>query len=295
VPAIKKTGDPVQDVQLEQEHAARIDIIDTIMKDSSVVLPLHGFLTSHKRKRSIVAVSDAPFPDPYSHFNRLPTYWMSAHLESVTSGALTKGYLETLMKKDHGIVRSIFHYAHQTNDSDYWPRPMLVKSVLGHQFALRYVQVGSRLADFSTECVIEDDIVDMLKMSPYRVDFKNGIAVKITHTPTGCEAIPKPHQVITPEFVPENMWSDKSACLELDGTTYTMSRFFQAGTGPHKFRLDSKSSQLMALKTNEHPAVGEWFVARQSSQGSGHGRGLVRDSVRRWRVCSRVTGSQIVC
>ena len=197
VPQVKKRGDPVENVALCQIREAQVTIIQTIMTETEFAVPLLGFLMCQKKRKAMnSAPEDSPFPDSYCTFLRLPTYWMSAHIVSVTCGAITLEDLEGFTKVNNLAVRAIFHYAHSTHDSDYWPRSMLVKSVLSTKFRLRYLQCGERLSKFKERFLKSDGSLDMVKMCPYTWEYSGEKVSKLTHNFTKAEGTLKEHQII---------------------------------------------------------------------------------------------------
>mmetsp|Transcript_6333 Transcript_6333/g.15627 ORF Transcript_6333/g.15627 Transcript_6333/m.15627 type:complete len:323 (-) Transcript_6333:203-1171(-) len=243
-PKPQKSSDPVVVVQQDEEYDAFVEVVDSMCKDRPVAIQLRNFLRKSQKKGSAEAVGpEIPFPDSYAKFDRLPTYWMAAHIESVTEGQITKSLLLSMEQVQHGITRVLFHSAHGTTDADYWPRGMLVKSVLSKNFRLRYAFLGFRLRDFKSTYLSPDNAVK-LSFSPYIFTFNDaGVMTAIRHR-DGAQGTIKPHQVVTRAFHPDKLWSDAAASFSLDGTSYTLSMFFEAPAGPWKYILDKKSSAL---------------------------------------------------
>jgi hypothetical protein len=243
VPKVKPCHDVIEMNKKKQERDALVQIIDLCCKDMTLCLPLRGFLDSTIAKKSAAASASSVFPDSYSSFIRLPSYWMAAHLVRVTEGSLSKDLLEGLAKSSPKSIREIFHFAHCTLDSDYWPRKMLDKDLCARVFELRYEECGKRLTGFKEKALQKAGAVNWLAAGPWTLNFEDKKLVTITHI-SGAEASPESHEVVTPAFQFTDLWSDKLAALKLGTASYTVAAFFKDGEGPHKTILDKKASQL---------------------------------------------------
>lgn len=245
VPAAKRTSDLVEKIRLDQERAAQVEIIHSIMSEPALAMPTLGFLHSQRSKKNKNGAHEHSFPDSYNTFARLPTYWMAAHIEAVTKNGLDRNFLEGCTKVDSFSVRAMFHYAHSTTDSDYWPREMLLKTTLAKQFTFRYYECGERLKNFKK--FIKNDAVSWVAASPYILQYTEKTVVVIKHRFSEDAITLKAHQVITDGFVPADFYSEKLATLSLDGSSYTLANLFAPGTGPWKFILAPKSKYLVSL------------------------------------------------
>lgn len=239
---------PIERIKMEEEQKDLATIVDAMLSDRSLISPMHATLKNLLNKQAALSSSsEQPFPSCYNNLGRLPTYWMSAHVQSMSRGALTKSMLEELTKNSPQVVRQIFHFAHATSDSDYLPRSMLSKEACKKQLTLRYQQCGNRLEDFARH--IRAGQVDWKGCGPYTVNFLGDKANQITYL-TKLSATPKEHQVITRKFQLIDWHSDKLASLTLEGTTYCMRQFFpQNGIhSPWRMALSKKSQELEDLK-----------------------------------------------
>lgn len=274
-PAAKKTNDDDLDEERQARRQCAISVIDYMLEDDSICLPLYQFVL--KRKARALSYADEVDKDcqfkSITTFGRIEMKWVVNMV--VELSGLTISDVIAATKHDEQTPRHLLQFALCYQSGLTIGQSGKVKQVLRAMFMKRSVDLGSRLAEFRRGGGLNSDKSINWKKGVYTMTFasdsKSAKITKITHT--SGDSIDISETAVTREWNLLNNWSDYDAMVKLKPLKPTLvSQFFAtAKTGPYKYKKVSGDNKVFQSEPED---VKQTFFDRQREQ-----KGVSEDTV----------------
>eukprot|EP00974_Lingulodinium_polyedra_P118960 11169343-Lingulodinium_polyedra.AAC.1 len=180
-------------------------------------------------------------------FGRLDTKVMAGLLAAMPHGP-DKELLDKMHDKDHHAIPDAFYLIFQVTPKDNIPCLAKESVVFTHALRCRLKNIGFDLKGWFQKCVDTEGTVNWEQQPMYLLGLdEEGDKIGTITYMNGDMAVIPPHVHISKEYSFVDAFSMYSARFDFQGNALFAYTFFDKKSGPNKFKLDSKGSQMESL------------------------------------------------
>lgn len=237
VPTPKKTGDVTFDQQQLTRRTCVQQIIDRLMKDPAIVLPMHAYMMTGlgMSAASTGGADKHTWTGKYKFLHQIPVAWMCDFILKLAGKhdmqLVNKNLLSKLELDDSDNIPTLFSMILQVPLSTGFPRELEDPYTATLTFEARAEAVGNRLSKFVERGGISArGSLDFSKGGPFSLHFcENGICNRIDHI-NGASVTPPEHCQISRKFELSDNVLDGKATVMLHPRRDALYEFFPATT-----------------------------------------------------------------
>lgn len=245
VPKAAKTGNAERDAIAERYRACFMEIIDACMEESVNIACAYGAIQARRTAQSIDSSADANATfAKATQIDRLDVKWLMQFVAQHTD--LTMSDTLAIYKADARAPLEVVCYLTELPFALRLPKQCLVKWVLFEVCKQRYLECGSRGAEFKKKGGVNaDKTMNWRDHGAYQLKLSENVCTQVVHPASGLAIAPPEGVLITTKFVLRNNFSDHLAYVECPPIPQiNLAKFFEptsasssANVGPYVYSV----------------------------------------------------------